>query len=357
MKDRIHVGIVGGFDLAGNARTLLKNIRNLLSSRSTQFDCDLLLSEKTEPPEGFEKVPLNKSPTTARGKIYSLIGAIYRYVKTAHPDILLQITRFPIHGTAAALAGELTRTPTITRLAGEEFSEYMYSCNLSEKVRLFLLKNVIGQTAVHLSDAIIVLGPNARKNLATHCRSRNIWEIPQPVNNDRFSAVHPDRRQKIRKELNIPTDTRMLLTVGRVTRRKGSESISRVASELPSNIIWYVIGEGPMQNQLSTIPNVETVGRVPHHKMPDYYRAADLYVHPSLHDGLPNVLLEATACGTPSVARNVGECDSIAVETFEDDDELYCLLNQEYDSVELGDRFDDDKLAKQYETLLMEVAR
>jgi glycosyltransferase involved in cell wall biosynthesis len=103
-----------------------------------------------------------------------------------------------------------------------------------------------------------------------------------------------------------------------------------------------------MREQLATTPNVKILGRVDHDTIADYYRAADLLVHPTLIDGLPNVLLEAAACGTPSVARDVGDCSIAASQTFSETNKLPDLLMDEHEPVELRDRLDSNNLRARY---------
>jgi glycosyltransferase involved in cell wall biosynthesis len=352
MNESIHVGFLGGTELPGNVQTLLSNLRRLLKSADTTFACDLLVPEGIETPEDYRTVQINHEPVeTARDRLRVLYQAVTQYAAAEQPDVLVQVTRFPTHGSAVALAGRKTDTPTVTRLAGDNFREHQFATNFTEKLRTFALQNMIELAALHLSDAAVVPRPHGSRDLERRFRRSDVWEIPQPVDHSRFS---PGDASDLRESLGIGSNERMLLTVGRVSRRKGAETIQRVAPSCDGT--WVVVGDGPMRETLQDTTGVYAPGRIFHEKIVDYYRAADLYVHPSLHEGLPNVLLEATACGTPCIARNVGECATVAVETFTDETELQAVLDQSYESVELGDRFADDRLAEQYESLLLEVA-
>ena len=59
-------------------------------------------------------------------------------------------------------------------------------------------------------------------------------------------------------------------------------------------------------------------GAMAHHALPDWYRAADITVMSSWSEGIPNVLLESLACGTPFVATGVGSIPDLAVDPAHD---------------------------------------
>ncbi len=78
-----------------------------------------------------------------------------------------------------------------------------------------------------------------------------------------------------------------------------------------------VIGDGPLRKALQSDAaswnvDVEFLGSIPQADLPKHYRAADLFVLPSRSEGVPNVLLEASACGVPWVASDVGGIPEIA---------------------------------------------
>ena len=74
-----------------------------------------------------------------------------------------------------------------------------------------------------------------------------------------------------------------------------------------------MVGDGVLKEdlllqakQLGIANRVVFVGKRPHHEIPLWMNAADLFCLTSIREGRPNVILEALACGTPVVASNVG---------------------------------------------------
>ena len=74
-----------------------------------------------------------------------------------------------------------------------------------------------------------------------------------------------------------------------------------------------MIGRGPLRESLDRRASglglgdqFATLGAFPQDDLPDWYRAASAFALPSDSEGVPNVLLEAAACGAPFVASRVG---------------------------------------------------
>src|SRR5699024_6060919 len=115
-----------------------------------------------------------------------------------------------------------------------------------------------------------------------------------------------------RQEIDLPTDKDIALFVGRLSRLKGmdflAEVIDRVASE--REMMFVLAGEGPYSDDFAdrfSSDVVRLAGYVPHEEIHRYYKAADVYVHPSPYEGIPLVLLEAMNCDVPVVSRPAGD--------------------------------------------------
>ncbi|MDZ7850709.1 MAG: glycosyltransferase family 4 protein [Halodesulfurarchaeum sp.] len=358
---RIRVGVVGGTRLPGNVRTLLRNVRNLLESHPVTFEMDLVINDSVNLPQGFTPVDPGFADTDrALGTLKTLTSGLIEYGKAHEVDILFQVTKFPVHGFATAVAGKVTDTPVLTRLAGDNFREYRVSSERLQAVKAFGLNNIMGRVPLYWSDRIIVLGPHGRSEIARRNGDIPISEIPQPIDFEQFRRIPQEIEQEIRNKLGFPSRERVLLTVGRLTERKGMGTLIETAENLSERgqlFHWYVIGKGPMREELGNTNGVETLGRIPFEQITDYYHASDIVVHPSFIEGLPNVLLEASACGTPTLAREVGDSAMVASATFSDDEELLDLLRKEHEPAELPEGFDPNRLEEAYAEAILRTIR
>jgi glycosyltransferase involved in cell wall biosynthesis len=103
-----------------------------------------------------------------------------------------------------------------------------------------------------------------------------------------------------------------LLSVGRLATQKGIIYLLRALADTHSATCLRVLGDGPERARLERTVNdlglngrVEFAGWAPREDLPRHYAWADAFVLPSLDEGMPNVVLEAQACGLPVIGTDV----------------------------------------------------
>lgn len=144
--------------------------------------------------------------------------------------------------------------------------------------------------------------------------------------------------------------------IGRVAVEKNIEAFLRL--DLPGS--KWVVGDGPLLPRLKkAYPDVHFAGVFPQPELARFYRAADVFVFPSLTDTFGLVLLEAMACGTPVAAFPVaGPLDVIGNSgggVLDTDLRQACLKALELDRVEVrrvAERFSWQEAARQFERYL-----
>ncbi len=104
--------------------------------------------------------------------------------------------------------------------------------------------------------------------------------------------------------------------VGRLSEEKGILNFVNAIphiSKARNDVMFLIIGEGSLEKEIKIYlrqhaphGKVKCMGWIPHHELPDYLTSLKLLVLPSYEEGLPNVMLEAMACGTPFLATPVG---------------------------------------------------
>lgn len=127
---------------------------------------------------------------------------------------------------------------------------------------------------------------------------------------DKFQKQEPTR-QKIRDKFGIPEDKIILMSVGELTKRKNHIVVIEALACLKEYDILYVIcGDGPLKAQLRA--KAEELGVRDRLKLlgfrkdiAELHRAADIFVFPSLQEGLPVAVMEAMASGLPLVASKI----------------------------------------------------
>ena len=133
--------------------------------------------------------------------------------------------------------------------------------------------------------------------------SEKIIAIPNGVDTNLF---HEDNNNNNYNNQNIT-----ILWVGRFVRGKGVEYIIQAAKILVKKVPdlnFLLVGDGSLKGEIESIieksdlkENVKIKENIPNANMPEVYQKTDIFVLPSLNEGVPKTLLEAMACGKPVV--------------------------------------------------------
>lgn len=135
-------------------------------------------------------------------------------------------------------------------------------------------------------------------------------------------------RGMAKQKLGVPGDTRVLLYVGNLLDVKNPlmlvRCFAKLAGELKGGPLQLVmVGKGPLEQAVSAEaralgvePQVRLMGPLHPGEVAEWMKAADLLCMTSRNEGLPNVILEAQACGLPVVGTDVGSTAEIVDEEW-----------------------------------------
>jgi len=241
------------------------------------------------------------------------------------PDVLLVHQALP--GLAAA--GCLPDVPvvyTCLSLAHEEFETrnhhpsglgggMWYRCQSWARQK-------IEQSILHRARQVIVLSEFIRRRIGEYHRvsSEHIRLIPAGVDTRVFSPRPDDRSSRLAR--GLIGETFVLLTVRNLVPRMGLgtliRAMVRVRQAIP-HVQLLIGGSGPLRAELETQVKtlhlegcVRFLGFVPEDALPDYYRAANLFVLPTARlEGFGLVTIEALASGTPVFGTRIGATEEI----------------------------------------------
>ncbi|RLG41098.1 MAG: hypothetical protein DRN78_04670 [Thermoproteota archaeon] len=221
-------------------------------------------------------------------------------------------------------AGMLVR-PIVSTIHGWPIYEDYYSVTHEGSVySLFKLVAVTPRETLSLLK--LIEGSKLVATVSKHLR--NILEMYNPLWADKLDVLYNgvdtnffyprrscpssgNQSRLLEKMSSKPT----ILYLGRVIPRKGIGLLLKAASKIDKMAQVVIAGRidpsyerrlRKLASSLGIEDIVAITGELPRRLLPYFYSMADVYVLPSLFEGLPTTLLEAMACGTPVIATRVG---------------------------------------------------
>ncbi|OUR80327.1 group 1 family glycosyl transferase [Colwellia psychrerythraea] len=214
---------------------------------------------------------------------------------TKNPKVILASWAFP-EAVAASWLSKLFRCRFFFKVHGSDINLHGKIPSRAKQI-VQASKNAQGILSVSqaLADEMISMGIERKK----------ISVIYNGVDHQKFGV-----------ETKAPLNGDYLLYVGNLKHDKGVveliKGFAKICNNYPTlNLVYAGSGIekerlGQLSKALNIADKVQLLGSVEHHKLPALITHAKALVLPSYNEGVPNVVLEAMACGTPVLATNVG---------------------------------------------------
>jgi glycosyltransferase involved in cell wall biosynthesis len=240
---------------------------------------------------------------------WSVRSTFVRTVAEFAPDVIYAPWIYP-DGWAGVHLGHAIGLPVVIKAHGSDIHQ-LEDYRAREKKTVEALRCADGVIAVShdLAEQVIRLGVDPE----------NVQVIYNTVDSAQFHAGSPE---EARQRLGLTNARPMILFVGNLVPVKGVDLLIDACARLETAGVDFtcnLIGKGPLRESLARRirklgleRRLTFRGSVPHEQLGDWYRAASVFALASHSEGVPNVLLEAAACGTPFVATRVGGIPEIA---------------------------------------------
>ena len=186
--------------------------------------------------------------------------------------------------------------PYIVSLRGSDVPFYNPRFKIADKLVFQHISKKIWEKARY-----VIANSQGLQTLATNTLPhRTIHVIPNGVDTRFF---YPVKKTHHEKRLHI-------VTVSRLIKRKGIDILIRAIAGV-NNVALTIAGEGNMKDELRELAqslnvNVKFAGILNKTQLRRLYQNADMFVLPSLNEGMSNSALEAMACGLPIILTDVG---------------------------------------------------
>ena len=254
---------------------------------------------------------------------YAISSSLYglRFAKQFQPDIVQVFFGIPAGG-GAYLLQKRRNVPYVVFLGGRDVPSRNPDPPYYRWLYL-LLKPAI--RAIWRNASVVVACSEGLRELAQETDTDVKMDvIPDGLDLARFKPRSPPVTAEREQRNACPKKVR-ILTIGRLIPRKGFQFLIRALPQIiekaAHNFEIEIVGDGPYHGELlklaeslAVASHIHFAGSVPYSELPQKYQDADIFILPSLAEGMPLVVLEAMGTGLPIVASRVQGIDELVVD-------------------------------------------
>jgi glycosyltransferase involved in cell wall biosynthesis len=223
-------------------------------------------------------------------------------------------TQLPWADIVGRLAALAARRPCVTTLQSTWYDEAnMDSFEPAVRRRVRMIRRIDATTAP-ITRRFFAVSDVARRTYVRelHVPAHKVELIPNSVNLAAFDSAQVGSREEARAAIGCAPDELAIMMVARLVAPKGHTFAIEAVLQLQRrmNLRLFVAGTGPEESALRALvaerrAPVTFIGACTN--VPRLLRAADIFLFPSVIEGLPLVLLEAMAMGLPCVCSDIPE--------------------------------------------------
>ena len=245
------------------------------------------------------KIAIEKYPFIFNEKIgpYIFLERISKQFKNKGINLTNKFDPFYDFAIFANTNKSIYKKPYFLRIGGIFFDKKNTAINTFEANKKIFesIDNSIG--TIFISEFTKNLVKKFHKNL----------KVPNVViNNSVPLNLFSPKGDNLRDKLKLKSNDFVIITSATWRRHKRLNEIIKLFYKLKTeidNLKLIILGEYDLKKN---DPNIILAGNIKHFKLPEWYRTANAYVHLSWIDQNPNTLVEAIACGLPSLCTNNG---------------------------------------------------
>lgn len=199
------------------------------------------------------------------------------------------------------------KTPIILTLQEGDSEKYL-------EARRFGLVNLSWRLALARTDTLTVISNYLGERAKRLGFKGQVELVPNGVNVNKFTKeISKEEKIQIRKDLGLGDSDMALVTTSRLNVKNGVGDVIKALTHLPDHFKFVVCGVGELENELKKLAKDINVGDrviwkglVSHDDLPKYLKSCDIFIRPSLSEGMGNSFIEAMAAGIPVIATPVG---------------------------------------------------
>ena len=306
--------------LIGGISSYISNLLN--SNLSEKFD---LTSFSTNRPSNKGKVPSQNYKVIFNVPFLylckSMIFTMYHLIK--FPVVLSTNNPYLVHIHSPSYWSFVENSfyVTISKLFGKKVVLHIHGGGFDKfYLNSFRFMKYYIKFIMNLSDRIISIS-RCWESFFINNIGISEKSISVVYNGFESSIFFPMDMKECRKSLNLPLDTKIILTVGNLLEEKGHKYLIKALSEIlidRKDFICIIIGDGKLratlEEQISSVTfndYILLMGEKPHDEIPLWMNAADFFVLPSLIEGNPLVMSESLGIGLPFIGTKVGAIPEI----------------------------------------------